>query len=127
MKRRQFLKLLGLGSVALTFPAAVAPKRGLLLQESPLAGFQFYKGADVWPMLGVGQPLTLRRRRDNPYDERAVEVWWHSYMLGHLPRLENAAISRLLDRGERLSVHITALKESQDPWQRLWMAIEMEV
>lgn len=76
-------------------------------------------------MLKVGQPLTLRRRPDNPHDERAVEIWWGEHMLGHLPRAENTAVSQMMDRGEPLSARIAGLQETRDPWKRIDVVVEM--
>lgn len=79
----------------------------------------------TYPRRRVGQPLTLRRRPDNPHDQRAVEIWWQDRMLGHLPRLDNAAVAQMLDRGERLEARIAALTRDPDPWKRIGVAVEL--
>ncbi len=84
----------------------------------PLAGFQYHQGPGLWPRLSPGQPLTLVREPANPYDPRAVRIDWQGHKLGYIPRLDNAAASQLIDRGERLVARIAALAESSDPWPR---------
>lgn len=104
MLRRKFLQRLALlaGSMEL---AAVAPSaqaqpqspqspRGArkILQTSPLAGFQYHQGEQLWAQLAIGQRLQLVREPDNRHDERAVRVDWHGHKLGYIPRLDNAAV-----------------------------------
>lgn len=124
MNKRQFLGALAKLVAAIPLaPRAAAAQRTLLLQESPLAGFQYHAGESVWPLLAVGVPLTLSREPDNQHDERAVRLEWNGHKLGYVPRLDNAAVAQLLDRGERLAAHITALRASHDPWKRVRFAV----
>lgn len=96
-----------------------------LMQESSLAGSPHYHGESLWPQRQATQPLTLRRRPDNPHDARAVEAHWDHHMLGHIPRLDNAATSQMLDRGQRLHAHIIKPENSTNPWQRVRIAVEL--
>jgi hypothetical protein len=89
------------------------------LQHSPLAGFQYHRGPELWGLLQPGQTLHLTREPANPYDPRAVRIDWNGAKLGYLPRLDNAAASQLLDRGERLTARIAGLAEDRDPWRRV--------
>ena len=91
----------------------------ILLQESPLAGFQFHDGKQLWGELRVGDPLQLVREADNPHDGRAVRVEWRGRFLGYVPRADNEAVARLLDHGTRLEARIVRLRESRNPWQRV--------
>jgi hypothetical protein len=100
---------------AATTPAPAA----ILLQQSPLAGFQYHQGPQLWVQLQPGQTLSLVRESANPYDPRAVRIDWNGAKLGYLPRLDNAAASQLLDRGERLTACIATLAEDRDPWRRV--------
>ena len=129
--RRRFLAWLGGGALGTAMQAAQAAqpekRRRIHIQQSPLAGFPYHAGKGVWSMLEVGQPLTLRRRPDNPHDDRAVEIWWDEHMLGHLPRAENTAVSQMMDRGERLFARIASLQETRDPWERIEVVVEMGV
>jgi len=91
----------------------------LLVQESPLAGFQFHEGKRLWEDLRVGDRLDLIREPENSYDARAVRVEWQGNKLGYVPRADNEAVARQLDRGARLEARITRLKQSRNPWQRV--------
>lgn len=91
----------------------------ILLQSSPLAGFQYHEGKQLWPQMKVGDALGLVREPDNPHDRNAVRVEWQGHMLGYVPRKDNAAVSRLLDRGTRLEARIVRLQESRSPWERV--------
>lgn len=92
------------------------------LQESPLAGFQYHHGETPWlHHTARHEPVEgqLVREPDNRYDDRAVRVDWQGYKLGYIPRLDNAAMSQLMDRGERLEAVIVGLENSSNPWDRV--------
>jgi len=91
----------------------------ILLQDSPLAGFQYHAGKTVWPRMHVGDALTLVREPDNPHDARAVRVEWRGHMIGYVPRRENVDVARFMDAGQRLTARITRLAEVRDPWSRV--------
>ncbi|WP_242596967.1 HIRAN domain-containing protein [Rhodocyclus gracilis] len=95
----------------------------ILVQDSPLAGSQYYYANALWSQLTLGASLTLVREPDNRYDRRAVRVEWNGHPLGYLPRAENRSVAAALDRGERLEARITALRETTDPWQRIAFAV----
>ena len=97
-----------------------------VLQTCPIAGFQFYEGEHVWNRLHDGAALHLKREADNPYDDRAVGVWWYRSKLGYVPRRDNAAVCQLLDRRIPLHARLVARRQSSDPWQRLEMAILLD-
>ncbi|MBU3990394.1 MAG: HIRAN domain-containing protein, partial [Gammaproteobacteria bacterium] len=89
-------------SLLLVFSLSVqAQSIKLLVQSSPLAGFQYHAGAELWESLQLGDGLTLVREPDNPHDARAIRVEWQGRQLGYLPRVENAAVAAAMDRGER--------------------------
>jgi hypothetical protein len=91
----------------------------LLVQSSPLAGFQYHTGAAVWNDLKVGDQLTLIREPGNANDTRAVRVEWRGNQLGYLPRVENEAVAAAMDRGARVEGRIAALVEHRNPWRRV--------
>ncbi|MCS4505186.1 hypothetical protein KBTX_02193 [wastewater metagenome] len=97
--------------------------KGITIQRSSLAGFQFHEGETVWASLRIGQPLALIREPDNPHDSRAVRVEWRGRKLGYIPRRDNTAISQMLDRGERLEARIIELQASRSPWQRVQLEV----
>ena len=137
MNKRRFIKaLLGVAGVGLgAIPTGrtgrnesddlngTGPYSPLLIQVSPLAGFQFYEGERLWQTMKPGHRLALRRAPRNKYDQRAVEVWWNDSMIGHLPRFDNAAVSQMMDRGGRLHGVIAAMAESSNPWQRVTLEV----
>ncbi len=127
MNRRGFFATItGLGLLPLAGRLGAQPAPPpLLIQESPLAGFQYHHGDALWPQLHTGQPLALVREPANPYDARAVRIDWNGYKLGYLPRIENTAASQMLDRGERLTGRIVRLRESRNPWERVRVAVEL--
>ncbi|NTV96766.1 MAG: HIRAN protein [Thiobacillus sp.] len=120
MTRRDFLKTLArlAGLIALPMAAqAEAPSR--LIQQCPLAGFQYHDGEELWTYLTVGDNLELVREPGNPYDANAIRIDWLGRKLGYVPRAENQAAARLLDQGRRLEARIGGLRKSGNPWQRV--------
>lgn len=127
MIRRSFLRMfLGAAAhTALPTAAIAAPGRRILLQTSPLAGFQYHDGQALWPLLRTGSELQLSREADNRHDPRAVAVLFMGRRIGYIPRIENTAVSQLLDRGEKLSASVATLEESRNPWRRVSVAVEL--
>lgn len=108
MDRRHLLtSLLGLGAAGLAGAARAAPaqrKTRLRLHDSHIAGTAYYDFERVAGQLRAGDALTPRREPDNPYDPRAVELYWKGVKLGYLPRLDNAAVAGLMDRGYAIQI-----------------------
>lgn len=100
-------------------PPADAQHIRILVQRSPLTGFQYHGAAIHWDALREGDPLKLVREPDNPHDPRAVRVEWRGIMLGYLPRAENREVAREMDQGTPLSARIGRLSDDPNPWKRL--------
>ena len=107
-----------LAAACVTNPVSAAETL-LVVQRSPLAGFRHYEGREAWPGLQVGDRLELLREPDNPYDANAVRVRWRGRMLGYVPRRDNAAVARLMDRGTALEARIASLTEHRNRSVRL--------
>lgn len=112
--------------MALAAPACAADAR-IIVQQSPLAGFQYYEGKDIWAMMRVGDPLQLSREAQNPHDSNAVRVLWRNEMLGYIPRRENSDVARQMDRGAPVKARIVQLKEARNPWQRIEFEVYVEL
>ena len=95
----------------------------IVVQRSPLAGFRHYEGAGLWRDMKTGDRLELVREPENPYDAGAIRVEWRGRKLGYVPRRDNAAVARQLDRGTPLEARVAALREGRNRSVR----IEFEV
>ena len=109
-------------AICLALPAR-AESIKVLVQSSPLAGFQFYAGRDLWAGMKVGDALVLVREPENKHDANAVRVEWRGRKLGYLPRAENRAVAAEMDRGGKVEARIAKLKRHRDLWKR----VEVEV
>ena len=128
MRRRTFMSSLlgGLGLfTARRATASAAADKRLVLQESPLAGFEHHKGDHVWSWMREGSRLRLIREAANPHDGNAVAVYFNGDKLGYLPRRENAAVAQLLDRGHAVDATILRLREEPNPWRRVRIRVEL--
>ncbi|MCX8023250.1 MAG: HIRAN domain-containing protein [Syntrophorhabdaceae bacterium] len=131
MERRGFLKFLSLLPVSpflfslRTRKEDIAKK--VLLLDTVVAGFRYYDGERIWDGLSVEDPVTLIREPENPYDQRAIEVYHRKGKIGYIPRVDNTAISQLMDRREKVYASISWLKRDDDPWKRVGIKVWLEV
>jgi HIRAN domain len=107
-------------------PAQAEEQVRLLVQSSPLAGFRYHAGAEVWRELRVGDRLELARDPDNAHDANAVRVLWRGRLLGYVPRRENAALAWALERGTPLRARISLLAEHPNPAHRIRFDVYVE-
>jgi hypothetical protein len=95
----------------------------MLVQSSPLAGFQYHAGKALWAEMKAGDALALVREPDNPHDASAVRVDWRGNKLGYLPRAENRAVAAEMDRGGRVEARIARMARQRSPWQRVLVEV----
>jgi len=101
---------------------AEAQERGaaeIVVQVSLTAGLRYHDAKAVWGQMKEGELLTLVREPANPYDVNAVRVDWNGHMLGYIPRTENAAVARQMDRGSKLQARITKLTRYRNNHRKL--------
>ena len=131
MQRRSFMQSLGgtliLASHLFRGRSANAATRRVLLQESPLAGYQYHRAECLRSFLSVGSELRLQREHFNPHDPHAIAVWFKGDKLGYVPRRENRTLAQIMDRGERLEARIVRLLDDPNPWRRVRFRVEMAV
>jgi len=132
MKRRNFLKSLIVIPAGLLAPWMLRKqvsdeKKEITLLNTNVAGFQYYQGDNVWERLDRGMPLKVCREPSNPYDYDAVALFYGRDKLGYIPRSDNTAIAQLMDRGMSVKASITGLTRSDDPWERMRIAVSMTV
>ena len=96
--------------LAIILPVAAEESAAeILVQVSMTAGLRYHEAKAVWEEMQVGDSLTLVREPENPYDTRAVRVEWQGHKLGYIPRTENEAVARQMDRGNPLQARLTKL------------------
>jgi hypothetical protein len=81
----------------------------ILVHSTLTAGLRHHDAKAVWEQLKPGDEVALVREVGNPHDPNAVRVEWNGHMLGYLPRSDNAAVARQLDRGNPLKGRIARL------------------
>jgi hypothetical protein len=95
-------------------PSARAAEAVIVVQRAALAGLRHYEAPRVWREMRVGDRLRLVREADNPHDASAIRVEWRGRKLGYLPRQDNAAAARQLDRGAPLEGRVVELRENRN-------------
>ena len=106
-------------AAVLATPCARAAEAAIIVQRSPLAGFRHYDGGEVLRSLKPGDRLELVREPANPYDANAVRVEWRGVKLGYVPRRDNAAVARQMDRGVALEARLAAVRVNRNRSVRL--------
>src|SRR5690554_6401852 len=73
-----------------------------------VAGFFYYQGSmSPHDIVDVGDFLTLKRERDNAYDNYAVQVFSESgKKLGYVPKTYSKAVSQKISEGCKLSSNV---------------------
>lgn len=105
---------------------AAAQQVRLLVQSSPLAGFNYHQAPEVWRSMRVGDALALAREPDNAHDARAISVQWQGHKLGYVPRAQNAALAWALDRGESIEARVSRLQPHRNPRKRVEFEVYIE-
>jgi len=128
MQRALVIGLALLGWLALLGCLAGGTRAGevaseILVHSTLTAGLRHHEAKAVWEQLKRGDEVALVREADNPHDANAVRVEWNGHMLGYLPRTDNAAVARQLDRGNPLRARIARLGRYRN--HRLKLEIEV--
>lgn len=113
------MRLLLTSLLVLLWLSAQAQTIRMLVQSSPLAGFNHYDAAANFDAIKVGDELTLVREADNPHDVNAIRIEWHGIKLGYLPRRENRAVAMEIDRGGKIEARVARLRQHPNPRERL--------
>jgi len=106
-----------------TFPS----RKRILLLKTRLAGHLYYGVDKVYPYVRLGDALDLRREPHNPYDHKAVEIYWRGEKLGYIPKEDNSVIAHLLDRGEKLEAFVSEIRNTPNYWERIWFEVYLIV
>jgi hypothetical protein len=118
---QRLIPLIGLGR--LTYRQAQGYRK-IYLFQSFVAGFRFYRGMELLPMMGVNDPLELRREPENEYDSFAIALYWQEEKIGFLPAANNEMIARLLDaEALPLLAFITHINYEVQPWENIAVAV----
>ena len=99
----------------------------IVVQSSPLAGFRHYEAPNLWDAIRAGDSLDLVREPDNVHDRNAVRVEWRGFKLGYVPRAQNEAVARMLDRGTPLAARVSKLELTRAPNRRIEFEIYVPV
>jgi len=105
---------------------AAAQQVRILVQSSPLAGFNYHQAPEVWQGMRVGDTLLLEREPDNVHDAQAISVLWRGRKLGYVPRAHNAALAWVMDRGESLDARVSRLQAHRNPRKRIEFEVFVE-
>ncbi len=81
----------------------------------------------TWPLLSAGNPLELKGEPWNVHDDKAMALYWQSSKHRYIPRADNTVIANLLDQNRALNASVCEKRQTRNPWERLWVRVEMRV
>jgi len=125
-RKHAFLAAALLASLCAAPRPAAAQQVRILVQSSPLAGFNYHQAPVVWRAMRVGDALELEREPDNVHDAKAISVRWQGRKLGYVPRAQNAALAWAMDRGESLDARVSRLQPHRNPRKRIEFEVYVE-
>ncbi len=98
------------------------------IDDFHLAGFAYYDGLDVIDELKMGQPVTMVREINNPYDEKAVAIFYKDKKLGYIPESHNSMISTMLYYGhdDIFEARIQAAYPDQHPERQFRIVVKVK-
>ena len=126
VNKRALLAAALLAGLSVTADRAAAQQVRILVQSSPLAGFNYHQAPEVWQGMRIGDALKLEREPDNVHDARAISVQWRGHKLGYVPRAQNAALAWAMDRGESLDARVSRLQPHRNPRKRIEFEVYVE-
>lgn len=74
----------------------------------------YYNDEAAFTSLTIGAPLALRREPDNAYNRRASVIDVAGHKLGYIARIDNSAVARMIDAGERFEPRVARLEAPLD-------------
>jgi HIRAN domain len=126
VNRRGFFAAALIAGLSVLADRTAAQQVRILVQSSPLAGFNYHQAPEVWQEMRIGDALKLEREPDNVHDPRAISVQWRSHKLGYVPRAQNAALAWAMDRGESLDARVSRLRPHRNPRKRIEFEVYVE-
>ena len=97
-------------ALLLAAPAAASETVAhLVIRNSPLAGFRYNDGRQVWDEMRAGDALLLVREPENAFDAFAIRLEWNGRRIGYVPRDQNRALAHALDAGTPIEARIVEL------------------
>jgi len=93
-----------------------------------IAGFTYYDGVDVFNDLKIGTKLFLKKEPKNPYDPKAVAVYYQKTKLGYVPQAQNEVLSKLLNLGypDMFEVKINQISPDSHPERQVRVVVRFK-
>ena len=101
----------------------VAEEKTTALLKCYIAGYAYYRGEEVIDQLKPDLILDLKREPENPYDNKAIAIYFENHKLGFIPRVNNKVIANIMD--QKMPVFAKILKIN--PGNEVWDKVEVEV
>ena len=114
------LTVKGVAKPAFTIPEE---EKTTALLKCYIAGYAYYQGERVINQLKPDLKLDLKREPENPYDNKAIAIYFENHKLGFIPRVNNKVIANIMD--QKMPVFAKILKIN--PGNEVWDKVEVEV
>ena len=133
MNRSAFIKSFIISSFGLLTVKGVAKpiftipeeEKTTALLKCYIAGYAYYEGDRVINQLKPGLKLDLIREPENPYDSKAIAVYFQQHKLGFIPRVNNKVIATIMDQKTTVFAKILKIKPEENDWEKVKLEVLM--
>ena len=133
MNRSAFIKsfiISGLGLLTvkgLTKPAftGTEEEKTTTLLKCYIAGYAYYQGEKLIDQLKPDLKLDLKREPENPYDNKAIAIYFKNHKLGFIPRVNNKVIANIMDQEINVFAKILNINPGNDVWDKVKVEVLM--
>ena len=133
MNRSAFIKsfiISGFGLLTakgLTKPAftGTEEEKTTTLLKCYIAGYAYYQGEKLIDQLKPDLKLDLKREPENPYDNKAIAIYFKNHKLGFIPRVNNKVIANIMDQKMPVFAKILKINPGNDVWDKVEVEVVM--
>ncbi len=112
----------GLTKPAFTF---TEEEKTTALLKCCIAGYAYYQGEKVIDQLHPDLKLELKREPENPYDNKAIAIYFKNQKLGFIPRVNNKVIANIMDQKMPVFAKILKINPGNDVWDKVKVEVLM--
>ncbi len=106
MIRKEFLKIIGLGTAGVVLPPALIKNKPIKIYDNFVKGVAYYGYKSLRKSIKEGDKLTLVREVDNTFDGFALAIYFEGNKLGYISAYENIVLANMLDAGVEMTAFV---------------------
>ncbi|PSR02130.1 MAG: hypothetical protein BRD50_07615 [Bacteroidetes bacterium SW_11_45_7] len=125
MNRRTVLQriatTISTGWLSLAFAGSTSISQ--VLYTEYVAGYQYAPVMKHEHKITKGDPLRLVREPENPYDNRAIAIYWRHVRVGYIRMVDNRVLTSMMDQQMPLLARVKEIDLQAPTWERLTVEV----